>query len=83
MCRADVVAGVDYEVDEELGCGVDPVGSSGVGPYGRREYPPTGQPERFNVHDFPDKDLGKAIPYGIYDVLDNTAADQLTLHVAG
>ena len=39
---------------------------------GGREYQPTGQPERVNVHDFPDKDLGKAIPYGIYDVLDNT-----------
>ena len=27
-----------------------------------------GQPERVNVHDFPDKHLGKAIPYGVYDV---------------
>ena len=25
-----------------------------------------------NVHDFPDKELGKAIPYGIYDVSANT-----------
>ena len=39
---------------------------------GGREYQPTGQPERVNVHDFPDKDLGKAIPYGIYNVLDTT-----------
>ena len=39
---------------------------------GGREYQPTGQPEQVNVHDFPDKDLGKAIPYGIYDVSDNT-----------
>ncbi len=31
-----------------------------------------GEPERVNVHDFPDKELGKAIPYGIYDVSDNT-----------
>ena len=37
-----------------------------------REYQPVGQPERVNVHDFPDKDLGKAIPYGIYDVSANT-----------
>ena len=36
------------------------------------EYQPAGQPERVNVHDFPDKDLGKAIPYGIYDVSANT-----------
>jgi len=37
-----------------------------------REYQPVGEPERVNVHDFPDKALGKAIPYGIYDVSDNT-----------
>jgi hypothetical protein len=28
--------------------------------------------EWLNVHDFPDKELGKAIPYGIYDVSANT-----------
>jgi hypothetical protein len=39
---------------------------------GGREYQPAGQPERVSVHDFPDKDLGKAIPYGIYDVSANT-----------
>jgi hypothetical protein len=39
---------------------------------GGREYQPAGQPERVNVHDFPDQDLGKAIPYGIYDVSTNT-----------
>jgi transposase len=39
---------------------------------GGREYCPAGQPERVNVHDFADKELGKAIPYGIYDVTANT-----------
>jgi hypothetical protein len=39
---------------------------------GGREYQPTGAPEQVNVHDFPDKELGKAIPYGIYDVSANT-----------
>jgi len=38
---------------------------------GGREYQPVGQPEQVNVHDFLDKDLGKAIPYGIYDVSAN------------
>jgi Rhodopirellula transposase DDE domain len=33
---------------------------------GGREYAPAGEPEVVNVHDFPDKELGKAIPYGIY-----------------
>jgi len=37
-----------------------------------REYQLAGEPERVNVHDFPDKDLGTAIPYGIYDVGANT-----------
>jgi hypothetical protein len=36
-----------------------------------REYQPEGQPERVRVHDFIDKDLGKAIPYGVYDVARN------------
>ncbi len=39
---------------------------------GGREYQPVGAPERVNVHDFPDAELGKAIPYGIYDVSANT-----------
>jgi hypothetical protein len=39
---------------------------------GGREYQPKGSPVRVNVHDFPDKELGKAIPYGIYDVTANT-----------
>jgi len=39
---------------------------------GGREYQPSGAPEQVNVHDFPDKELGKAIPYGIYDVSANT-----------
>jgi hypothetical protein len=39
---------------------------------GGREYQPAGHPQRVNVHDFMDKELGKAIPYGIYDVSANT-----------
>jgi len=39
---------------------------------GGREYQPTGSPVRVNVHDFPDPELGKAIPYGIYDIAANT-----------
>lgn len=33
-----------------------------------REWQPSGQPERVRVHDFKDPELGKAIPYGVYDV---------------
>jgi transposase len=39
---------------------------------GGREYQPTSSPVEVNVHDFPDKQLGKAIPYGIYDIAANS-----------
>ena len=44
-----------------------------IGPYRQngREYQPRGRPERVRVHDFLDEDLGKAIPYGVYDVARN------------
>ena len=32
------------------------------------DWRPKGSPQRVNVHDFADKDLGKAVPYGVYDV---------------
>jgi hypothetical protein len=39
---------------------------------GGREWQPAGEPERVGVHDFPDPEVGKAIPYGIYDLGANT-----------
>ncbi|MFQ5792135.1 MAG: ISAzo13 family transposase, partial [Acidobacteriota bacterium] len=36
-----------------------------------REYRRKGEPERVRVHDFVDEDLGKAIPYGVYDLTEN------------
>ena len=33
-----------------------------------QEWQPQGEPQKTLVHDFPDKELGKAIPYGIYDL---------------
>src|SRR5262252_69354 len=38
---------------------------------GGREYQPIGLPELVRVYDFVDKELGKAIPYGVYDVTAN------------
>jgi hypothetical protein len=38
---------------------------------GGREYQPKGQPEEVRTHDFMDKELGKAIPYGVYDMAAN------------
>jgi len=38
---------------------------------GGREWQPKGEPVEVRVHDFMDKELGKAIPYGIYDITKN------------
>ena len=41
-----------------------------VGDYanGGKEWEPEGKPTRVGVHDFPDPEMGKAIPYGMLDV---------------
>ena len=36
-----------------------------------QEWQPQGRPQKVKVHDFPDKKLGKAIPYGVYDLASN------------
>jgi transposase len=33
-----------------------------------RQYEPTGKPVQVRTHDFKDKQLGHAIPYGVYDI---------------
>ncbi len=45
-----------------------------VGNYknGGAGYRPKGDPRRVKVHDFEDQELGKVVPYGIYDVAANT-----------
>jgi len=37
-----------------------------------QEWRPRGEPEKVRVHDFVDKELGRATPYGIYDVGSNS-----------
>jgi hypothetical protein len=41
-----------------------------VGQYSKagKEWRPKGRPEKVNVHDFPDPNVSKAVPYGVYDV---------------
>ena len=39
---------------------------------GGREWQPSGDPVQVRVHDFLDPTLGKAIPYGVYDLAQNT-----------
>lgn len=38
-----------------------------------KRYQQQGQPRKVNTHDFPDKKLGKAVPYGVYDITHNEA----------
>jgi hypothetical protein len=44
-----------------------------IGAYknGGSDYRPEGCPDKVNEHDFADKELGKAIPYGVYDIAAN------------
>jgi len=45
-----------------------------VGNYrnGGTDYRPKGDPNRVKVHDFEDKELGKVVPYGVYDIAANS-----------
>ena len=38
---------------------------------GGQEWSPKGEPVKVNMHDFPDKNKGKAVPYGVYDIGQN------------
>ena len=38
-----------------------------------QSYRPKGDPEKVKTHDFPDPKLGKAVPYGVYDIHNNEA----------
>lgn len=70
---------INEQVKDHQGSGdpvlsVDAKKKEQVGPYGNagREWHPVGDPVQVRSHDFPDAELGKAIPYGIYDVAANT-----------
>ena len=49
---------------------------------GGSDYRPKGEPQRVNVHDFADKELGKVVPYGIYDITANKGWAKLTFSVS-
>jgi len=61
----DPVVSVDTKKKELVG--VEPGYKNGG-----REYQPKGNPLPVGVHDFPDKAVPKAVPYGVYDVGANT-----------
>jgi hypothetical protein len=63
----------DFQARKQPAISVDTKKKELVGDFknGGREWRPQGQPEEVRVHDFVDKRLGKAIPYGVYDLAAN------------
>jgi hypothetical protein len=61
ICRGVPVISVDTKKKELVGNFKN----------GGREWQPEGEPELVDVHDFPDDAVGKAIPYGVYDLAAN------------
>jgi hypothetical protein len=63
-----------YLADGQPVISVDTKKKELVGRYanGGGEWRPVGEPERVSMHDFPDPAVGKAIPYGVYDLGANT-----------
>jgi DNA-binding phage protein len=66
---------ISRRVTEELACGqpvisVDTKKKELVGDFknGGRQYRPKGEPEKVRVHDFIIPELGRANPYGVYDI---------------
>src|SRR6266536_2283598 len=72
-CAAFVIAQSMLEAARRAGSPVversrPPTERAGAPKNAGRELAPTGKPILVNTHDFIDEELGKAIPYGIYDV---------------
>jgi hypothetical protein len=65
----------DFQARKQPVISVDTKKKELVGPFRNagREWQPKGRPEEVNVHDFPEEALGKAIPYGIFDMSRNEA----------
>ncbi len=66
---------INAQAGEHLGAGqpvisIDCKKKELIGDYanGGAEYEPEGEPTRVGVHDFPDPEMPKAIPYGVYDI---------------
>lgn len=62
-----------FQSREQAVISVDTKKKENLGEYKNagREYRPIKQPVEVNVHDFPNKELGKVLPYGIYELNEN------------
>jgi Rhodopirellula transposase DDE domain len=63
----------EYQATKDPVVSVDAKKKELVGEFknGGREWRPAGEPAQVGTHDFPDRELGKAIPYGVYDLTAN------------
>jgi hypothetical protein len=63
-----------FQADDQPVISVDTKKKELVGNFTNKgtDYRPVGQPRRTEVHDFEKKDLGKVVPYGVYDLADNS-----------
>ena len=63
-----------FQADDQPVISVDTKKKELVGNFTNKgtDYRPAGQPRRTEVHDFEKKDLGKVVPYGVYDLADNS-----------
>ena len=61
---------IHFQAQEHPVISVDTKKKELVGDFknGGSDYRPQGCPDAVRTHDFMDKDLGKAVPYGVYDV---------------
>lgn len=64
----------EYIAQEQPAISVDTKKKENIGDFKNAgsDYRPQGTPDHVRVHDFIDKKLGKAIPYGVYDLADNS-----------
>jgi hypothetical protein len=63
-----------FQADDQPVISVDTKKKELVGNFTNKgtDYRPAGQPRRTEVHDFEKKDLGKVVPYGVYDLADDS-----------
>jgi hypothetical protein len=65
---------LSFQAENQPVISVDTKKKELVGNYTNKgtEYRPEGEPRRTEVHDFENKELGKVVPYGVYDLADNS-----------
>ena len=73
VCRTGPAQATSFLIANEPVISVDTKKKELVGTFKNngREWRPKGIPEEVKVHDFIDPKLGRAVPYGVYDINNN------------